>query len=1457
MMEFKINKCKEYEPYSHQTEIADILDKMENQYGNYSTIINVPTGGGKTKIAIDFCRKVLNTRGNKILWLTDSIDLLTQSIDRCREVALKNTISYQLVCGTTVSYDQLNNRWGRGSGNVVSQSMKEIECDTDILFASVETIRNYKRDSCCELNRWIEHSQISGKLYIIYDEVHHIGADKTEPFLKEITTKAEKCVLIGLTATVYRYDSPIDSFNRWFKCGWDNKTRSLTMDKSELGISVDGFINNRINIVDINRLVNENLLVKADIIRVDDFKAGMPEPIKLEGRTCHDNEMKYLARKIEKTYKRKGAEWNKTIIFVDDIKSAICLKAELDKLNVDSFTYISGDNQYDDKDLNEFKNENSTDCKIMIAVDMATEGFDVKNIETIYLYSKILSHIVLRQRIGRVLRKATNKDKATVYWQKFYNKKNYKNYDDIEFDDVLESEEEIQRDIGRWKKGLQLPAGMYLEPLPVDDAEERQIYKRYEFLQILDKFGLEITINGISYYNCDGRKVYARYNEQEGYEQFWHMIKADYYSCLIRQEKYERFGDYAKALGVTERILLDDIKLNCFYLSDVKKSDGNGKIDGGKRFIVTDDDIKFFYEYVISHDLQIPELIQSSSNIEDLEEKDSDDKIEELQSQVERTLYEEAIIEEQMKAEGVGKQDNLLDAIKLQQKLREKYLEQCLSKQKSYTDILTYGKDGEYLYQQLLSAKTIIKFGAIDKPREKGTLKGFFGELAFMGKDEGGNYIQIKALPRVVNRQPNDNLLYAQALISIPNQITVLNEDVIEYEEQLCKVLEENGVQIGTKSKEKITREFIMALGYVANQDDIIRMQCDLFDGKLPRLLQYVIYCKCYERLAGEIDFINDGILSTIPSEKMVDKLKKECNNIFSSYGNITLDENLTPIEDIIIDYRPYVKAVPYYQGIKPEFLCRMLNDMLVLADKKKVKFCDAFGGSGTISLNMYEQLHLEQTYNDLGIFNKAFFDTLKDFKKQDELKCRIEYFIDLVFNNTGDDEKNHEFLKPYLNILEYRHSYLESCKENEDGKIIVDGKAISQEEVTKQIYSIDELTKKLRASLQEKYDIYAEKYDKISETSGQKRLYDRLKDVRNNYCKILSHVCNDIDDLQIQEVEKHVHAILLDLLKFFYETVQINNDNLLDKWSVDFAFAFFVLNFYNRQGFFNSASISRIAYFVGAYKQYIDLSSGIISKIKIRRKDAVGLIDEMKDIQVWYFDIPYSETDSRTYCEEWFDEVTFVNNLSDNAGDYVVASRYNTCENLNDKHFKERRTLKQYGIVKFFSRFVTSEIYDKYKEVIKKEYADVNEIDMADTDYNAWNCINSRMSAKYICFAYTKNEEIKDQKHYKVVSSVSEDSIRRMLERTQFSKIPIEIMLTNMDMHLNKNRRVHKISEGIWCMPTFATKSAYHDEPLTIIMDYEMFYEKMILTLLSNAYESEKHKDFAMAFADLYRQKK
>lgn len=51
------------------------IDKKEK----FSTIINLPTGAGKTKIIIDFCKEQLD-KGNYVLFLADRIALLGQTV---------------------------------------------------------------------------------------------------------------------------------------------------------------------------------------------------------------------------------------------------------------------------------------------------------------------------------------------------------------------------------------------------------------------------------------------------------------------------------------------------------------------------------------------------------------------------------------------------------------------------------------------------------------------------------------------------------------------------------------------------------------------------------------------------------------------------------------------------------------------------------------------------------------------------------------------------------------------------------------------------------------------------------------------------------------------------------------------------------------------------------------------------------------------------------------------------------------------------------------------------------------------------------------------------------------------------------------------------------------------------------------------------------------------------------
>ena len=1420
-------KGKIFDPYLHQVKIADILEQM-NDKGNFSTIVTVPTGGGKTRIATDFCLKALEDTNNRVLWLSDTVDLLGQAIVSFEENNILRELNYQLICGTAITREK-DGSFGRSGKGAISISADKISTEADVVFASVETVvqeKNYEY-----IANWLRKVQENGRIYCIYDEVHHIGAEKTENFLNKLFGVADgKAVLInfalvGLTATVYRHDSPKRSFNRWFKDGYVNG--QLCKDDTIYGVGADTYINNRVEVTSIKELTDAKLLMKPQIIRVDDFEKGIPE--------TNDAAMSYLAEKIKRNYKSKN--WNKTIIFVDGIENAKLLNEELGD-ETPSFVYTSETLFGVEEELNKFLKTDGTPCKIMIAVDMVSEGFDVKDIETIYLFSRVSSQILIRQRVGRVLRvfedkkNKRKKEKATVYWQNYFDYEKPKTISEYTGDyrknDVEEKDIDIQRDIGRWKKGFQLPAGMYLEELPRDIEAEREFAKRYEYLHALDLFGLDAVLHGIGYFKCDKNKIYVGAKEKKGYEQFYRVIVSDYYSLLILQDKYEKFSDYAKALGVSTEELLEDIKLNCFYMSNSSLKDTKGKI-ANKVFSVSDDQIKKFYEWVIANDLAMPKyenISDNSSGFED--EKKETPEIPNNSGDDSCILASfEKYIDENKKEPA----SDILGGICLFQEFVNHSKCEGAKKTKVYPDILTYGKKSDVLYHEMMSAQAIMKVGAVAEQREQGTLRGVTGSIALVSKDKSGKYEAIRMLARTTRDLTDDDLLLAQALVTVPNHICVKSDDVKDYRDIVINSLQIEGIDV--TDEKKIAREFLMALGHSQN-DGFIRMQVELFGEKLPRILQYVIYCKAYDSLSNLVSYYKNEIPQ--PEATNVPELEDAYKMLLQDYGVKQLDEDLCPVKDVLTDSRPYIKAVKYYQGIKPEFLCRMLNEMLRLGKKESFVFTDGFGGSGTISLNIDSNLKMKQEYNDLGILNEALFISLKNNGGQ-ALKDRVANFIDLILNHTGDEKAARDFLSPYAEVIKNKKYKFAS-----DTLIQIEGN--------------------YQTNFAEGVDKHNSDLDK-----GKTKwlsLDERLANAEQKYALILRLSYKEVEMKELRTIEVYLHAILLIVDAIYNELKDTKKEEMVDILKEDLAFIFFLYYFLSSRHFYNDATIDKFADFVGSYEQYIDNASVIVSQIKIHREDANKLTAELKKDadRIWYYDIPYSETDVSNYSSDWFDEAQFVDVLGKSKGDYIVASRYNICDGrkggldaIKKDGEIQKLSNKHKNIIKFFLRFVSKEFALQYEQDVK---ANSTEEENEKSDYigknaNPWSHISDGRTAKYIVFAFSNTEQISgnngNTKYVKNHLTVSKDSIRRMLKNTQISNIAVEIMLTNMELDINV-LPVKRVEDGIWYVPSFKTQSSYKIEPVTIIMDYELFIKEMVLFSISeNIYKSSNAKNLAAYF--------
>ena len=141
---------------NYQQETLDILYRMEKESKNgiFSTVVNLPTGGGKTAIAVEFCEDVLKNHKGKVLWLADRIELLRQA---------KNSFSENTTIQALFDNNKLNDN---------AEDTDMFSKDAEIVFSSVASLVKIYQNRDDSFIEWLGKE----KLYVIYDEVHHIGA---------------------------------------------------------------------------------------------------------------------------------------------------------------------------------------------------------------------------------------------------------------------------------------------------------------------------------------------------------------------------------------------------------------------------------------------------------------------------------------------------------------------------------------------------------------------------------------------------------------------------------------------------------------------------------------------------------------------------------------------------------------------------------------------------------------------------------------------------------------------------------------------------------------------------------------------------------------------------------------------------------------------------------------------------------------------------------------------------------------------------------------------------------------------------------------------------------------------------------------------------------------------------------------------------------------------------------
>ena len=144
-------------PYEHQKKAMECMNRI-NADADFSTLVVLPTGGGKTYTAALWLLHNAIDRHKKVLWMAHRQLLLDQAAEAFQDYAYAETIPH--ISG-------FRYRIVSGSGN--HGRTVDIRPDDDLLIVSKDSIgRNLSA-----LDEWLSGEE---ELFLVVDEAHHSTA---------------------------------------------------------------------------------------------------------------------------------------------------------------------------------------------------------------------------------------------------------------------------------------------------------------------------------------------------------------------------------------------------------------------------------------------------------------------------------------------------------------------------------------------------------------------------------------------------------------------------------------------------------------------------------------------------------------------------------------------------------------------------------------------------------------------------------------------------------------------------------------------------------------------------------------------------------------------------------------------------------------------------------------------------------------------------------------------------------------------------------------------------------------------------------------------------------------------------------------------------------------------------------------------------------------------------------
>lgn len=368
--------------YLHQSDAMKKLNEKVNEKNKFAGLIVIPTGGGKTLTAVQWVLKNIIDKDKKVLWIAHRHELLNQAL----QAVISNSYS-----------DILKNKKGFKFRIISGMHDKpvHIEENDDFIIASKDSLNHGMNHL---INKWV--SKNLNNIFLVIDEAHHSTAKSYRNIIKELENKNDSWFkMLGLTATPFRTSESEKGL-----------LKTVFQDDIAYDIDLKTLINRKILadpvFIELNTKIDmTNELTDKDIKSIQAFD-NLPGDIAQQIAMSKERNNKIVNHYIENKDK-----YRQTLVFAVSVVHAIELSALFNKYNIasdfvvssikDMYTGVTISNEENLEKLQKFREGK---IKVLVNVNILTEGTDLPSVQSIFLTRPTTSTILMTQMIGRALR---------------------------------------------------------------------------------------------------------------------------------------------------------------------------------------------------------------------------------------------------------------------------------------------------------------------------------------------------------------------------------------------------------------------------------------------------------------------------------------------------------------------------------------------------------------------------------------------------------------------------------------------------------------------------------------------------------------------------------------------------------------------------------------------------------------------------------------------------------------------------------------------------------------------------------------------------------------------------------------------------------------------------------------------------------------------------------------------